>query len=63
MKNPDRRCHLCYRNSSANTAVSRRQNSVVKTKPEDHTVSLNLRFTKKRPNAMQRVFSFSGLWT
>jgi len=27
-------------------------------KPEDHTVSLDLRFTKKKPNAMQRVFSF-----
>ena len=32
--------------------------SAVTTKPEDHTVSLDLRFTKKRPNAMQRVFSF-----
>jgi hypothetical protein len=30
----------------------------ITTKPEDHTVSLDLRFTKKRPNAMQRVFSF-----
>lgn len=29
-----------------------------KTKPEDSTVSLDLKFTKKRPNAMQRVFSF-----
>ena len=28
------------------------------TKPEDSTVSLDLKFTKKRPNAMQRVFSF-----
>ena len=27
-------------------------------KPEDLTVSLDLKFTKKRPNAMQRVFSF-----
>ncbi|MGH9930859.1 MAG: S1 family peptidase [Pyrinomonadaceae bacterium] len=27
-------------------------------KPEDHTVSLDLKFTKKSPNAMQRVFSF-----
>ncbi len=29
-----------------------------KAKPEDHTVSLDLKFTKKRPNTMQRVFSF-----
>ncbi|MEP6570056.1 MAG: serine protease [Acidobacteriota bacterium] len=28
------------------------------TKPGDLTVSLDLKFTKKRPNAMQRVFSF-----
>ena len=27
-------------------------------KPDDHTVSLDLKFTKKRPNAMQRIFSF-----
>jgi S1-C subfamily serine protease len=27
-------------------------------KPNDSTVSLDLKFTKKRPNAMQRVFSF-----
>lgn len=27
-------------------------------KPQDSTVSLDLKFTKKRPNAMQRVFSF-----
>lgn len=27
-------------------------------KPEDNTVSLDLKFTKKRPNTMQRVFSF-----
>jgi hypothetical protein len=27
-------------------------------KPDDQTVSLDLRFTKKKPNAMQRVFSF-----
>ena len=27
-------------------------------KPEDSTVSLDLKFTKKKPNAMQRVFSF-----
>jgi len=32
--------------------------SAVKTKPEDHTVSLDLRFTKKKPNALQRVFAF-----
>jgi hypothetical protein len=29
-----------------------------KFKPEDSTVSLDLKFTKKRPNAMQRMFSF-----
>ncbi len=29
-----------------------------KTKPKDSTVSLDLKFTKKRPNAMQRMFSF-----
>jgi S1-C subfamily serine protease len=27
-------------------------------KPEDYSVSLDLKFTKKRPNAMQRLFSF-----
>ena len=27
-------------------------------KPDDSTVSLDLKFTKKRPNAMERVFSF-----
>jgi S1-C subfamily serine protease len=27
-------------------------------KPDDSTVSLDLKFTKKRPNAMQRVFGF-----
>jgi len=27
-------------------------------KPDDSTVSLDLKFTKKKPNAMQRVFSF-----
>src|SRR5512132_1779113 len=27
-------------------------------RPDDYSVSLDLRFTKKRPNAMQRVFSF-----
>ncbi|MGH9871174.1 MAG: S1 family peptidase [Pyrinomonadaceae bacterium] len=32
--------------------------STITTKPEDHTVSLDLRFTKKKPNAMQRIFSF-----
>jgi S1-C subfamily serine protease len=32
--------------------------SIAATKPEDHTVSLDLKFTRKRPNAMQRVFSF-----
>ena len=32
--------------------------SAVKNKPDDQTVSLDLRFTKKKPNAMQRVFSF-----
>jgi hypothetical protein len=32
--------------------------SAIKTKPEDHTVSLDLRFTKKKANALQRVFSF-----
>ena len=32
--------------------------STVKNKPDDQTVSLDLRFTKKKPNAMQRVFSF-----
>jgi S1-C subfamily serine protease len=28
------------------------------TKPDDNTVSLDLKFTKKKPNAMQRIFSF-----
>jgi hypothetical protein len=28
------------------------------TKPDDASVSLDLKFTKKKPNAMQRVFSF-----
>ena len=32
--------------------------ATITTKPEDHTVSLDLRFTKKKPNALQRVFSF-----
>ncbi len=32
--------------------------STATAKPEDSTVSLDLKFTKKRPNAMQRVFSF-----
>ena len=32
--------------------------SGVTTRPDDHTVSLDLRFTKKKPNAMQKVFSF-----
>jgi hypothetical protein len=32
--------------------------STTTTTPDDHTVSLNLRFTKKKPNAMQRIFSF-----
>ena len=32
--------------------------STATTKPEDASVSLDLKFTKKRPNAMQRVFSF-----
>lgn len=32
--------------------------AIITTKPEDHTVSLDLRFTKKKPNALQRVFSF-----
>src|SRR6476620_8058536 len=32
--------------------------SKVAVKPEDQTVSLDLRFFKKRPNAMQRLFSF-----
>jgi trypsin-like peptidase len=27
-------------------------------KPDDSTVSLDLKFTKKRPNAMERIFSF-----
>jgi len=27
-------------------------------KPDDYSVSLDLKFTKKRPNAMERVFSF-----
>ena len=27
-------------------------------KPEDPTVSLDLKFTKKRPKVMERVFSF-----
>ena len=27
------------------------------TKPDDHTVSLDLKFTKKKPNAMQRILS------
>ena len=28
------------------------------TKPDDYTVSLDLKFTKKNPNAIQRIFSF-----
>lgn len=32
--------------------------AAAKAKPEDSTVSLHLKFTKKRPNAMQRMFSF-----
>jgi S1-C subfamily serine protease len=28
------------------------------TRPDDNTVSLDLKFTKKKPNAMQRIFSF-----
>jgi hypothetical protein len=32
--------------------------STANPKPEDATVSVDLKFTKKRPNAMQRIFSF-----
>lgn len=39
---------LCRADKPANAA----------TQPEDYTVSLDLKFTKKRPNTMQRVFSF-----
>jgi hypothetical protein len=37
---------------------SRADKPAVATKPDDYTVSLDLKFTKKRPNAMERVFSF-----
>jgi hypothetical protein len=37
---------------------TRANKATVTAKPDDSTVSLDLRFTKKRPNAMERVFSF-----
>ena len=37
---------------------SRAEAKAAKVAPEDYSVSLDLRFTKKRPNAMQRLFSF-----
>jgi hypothetical protein len=40
------------------TAQSRADKPRVAAKPDDSTVSLDLKFTKKRPNAMERVFSF-----
>lgn len=40
------------------TTQSRADKPRVAAKPDDSTVSLDLKFTKKRPNAMERVFSF-----
>jgi hypothetical protein len=40
------------------TPQSRADKPRVAAKPDDSTVSLDLKFTKKRPNAMERVFSF-----
>jgi S1-C subfamily serine protease len=37
---------------------ARADSSATIIKPEDYSVSLDLKFTKKRPNAMQRLFSF-----
>lgn len=37
---------------------SRANKSASVTKPDDPTVSLDLKFSKKKPNAMERVFSF-----